>query len=92
MRWAAGWYIIASAILLGAIKGSTPGRWWRRVKIERELRRLARTRRRTRQAFDAACAGHPSAYGGREAAAVALALVDLDEQIDQALDRLDALS
>lgn len=96
--WATG-YVLAVALLLTALRQLAAPRWWRRWQCRRELRHLAEYRRRIRRTaahVEAAIrAGHPSAHGeqaGRELAALAVMLVDVDQAIDRQLDQLDAIS
>lgn len=102
-RWAIG-YVLATAMFLSAMRTVTPPRWWRRAMLRRELKGHAQYRRRIRRTAErieadlrAAQRGHPSAVDldreqlGRELAACAVLLVDVDAMIDHDLDQLDAL-
>ena len=77
-------------------RAPSPSMLWRRWSVERELRELARYRRRLRTTTEEAerdYRANPAARDqlGRELAALVVLLVQCDERIDAALDRLDAM-
>lgn len=89
-------YVMVAALVLGVLARVPAPRWWDRWVLRRELRDLAGVRRRTRdqlhQVEQAMRARHPSAeQAGRELAYLTLLMVEVDAEIDRALDALDAL-